>query len=245
MARSNPRTAKLMATTSRTRRRFGRIRKLPSGRYQASYIGPDGIVHNANETFPTKAMAERWLSLTEADMVRGEWAAPERRAETVGEWAERWLEQGQWRPGTERQYRQVVSTHVLARWKGVAVGDVAREDVRSWAAELANSGSSAATVRHAVGTLARILGLAVEAGTLTANPAVQLRLASPRPRRGLAVLTPEQVETLATEITRPEIRVGGNGSLGAGRLFRPDLGLWVRLAAYCGLRAGEIGALLL
>lgn len=125
----------------------------------------------------------------------------------------------------------MVSTHVLPRWKSVSVGDVTREDVRAWAAELADSGSSAATVRHAAGTLARILGLAVEAGALTANPAVQLRLASPRPRRGLAVLTPEQVEALAREIEHPEIRVGGNGSLGAGRPFRPELRLWVRLAA--------------
>jgi len=227
----------------RTRRRFGRIRKLPSGRWQAGYTGPDGTVHGADQTFSTKAAAERWLSLAEADIVRGEWSAPERRAETVGEWADRWLAQGQWKPGTNRQYRQVVSTHVLPRWESVSVGAVAREDVRAWAAELTGGGSSAATVRHAVGTLARILGLAVEAGALTANPATQLRLASPRPRRGLEVLTPEQVEALATEIAQPEIRVGGNGSLGAGRTFRPDLALWVRIGAYCGLRAGEIGAL--
>lgn len=45
------------------RRRFGSIRKLPSGSYQARYPGPDGVVRPADETFETKANAEDWLGL--------------------------------------------------------------------------------------------------------------------------------------------------------------------------------------
>ena len=36
------------------RRRFGYVRKLPSGRYQASYLGPDGRRRTAPETFDRK-----------------------------------------------------------------------------------------------------------------------------------------------------------------------------------------------
>jgi hypothetical protein len=35
-----------------TRRSFGYIRRLPSKRYQASYIGPDLARHAAPDTFP-------------------------------------------------------------------------------------------------------------------------------------------------------------------------------------------------
>ena len=38
----------------RSRRGFGAIRKLPSKRWQASYVGPDEARHTAPTTFATK-----------------------------------------------------------------------------------------------------------------------------------------------------------------------------------------------
>src|SRR5882724_7618637 len=55
------------------RRRFGTIRKLPSGRFQASFIGPDGNRQPAPNTFGTKTDAGRWLTKVEADLLRGSW----------------------------------------------------------------------------------------------------------------------------------------------------------------------------
>ena len=40
------------------KRGFGSIRKLPSGRYQARYTGPDGGEHKAPKTFAEKIDAE-------------------------------------------------------------------------------------------------------------------------------------------------------------------------------------------
>ena len=57
---------------SARRRRFGLVRKLPSGRYQARYPGPDGIVRPADDTFGTKTEAENWLTLKEAEILEGE-----------------------------------------------------------------------------------------------------------------------------------------------------------------------------
>jgi hypothetical protein len=54
-----------------TRRRFGAIRKLPSGRFQARYRAPDGLERRAPETFDTKTDAEVWLTRIEADLIRG------------------------------------------------------------------------------------------------------------------------------------------------------------------------------
>jgi hypothetical protein len=45
------------------RRRFGNIRKPPSGRWQASYVAPDGLRRYADGTFDRKGDAERWLAV--------------------------------------------------------------------------------------------------------------------------------------------------------------------------------------
>lgn len=43
------------------RRAFGSIRKIPSGRFQARYTGPDGQKYPAPSTFARKSDADAWL----------------------------------------------------------------------------------------------------------------------------------------------------------------------------------------
>lgn len=86
-------------------RDFGNVRKLPSGRYQARYRGPDGVRYPAPTTFTTKKAANAWLSDVQSDIERGRWKSPEQlaaddaltaalRAEvlTVAELANVWME---------------------------------------------------------------------------------------------------------------------------------------------------------
>ena len=47
-----------MANSKGRRRRFGAIRRLPSGRYQVRYTSPDGVMRPADDTFETKAQGE-------------------------------------------------------------------------------------------------------------------------------------------------------------------------------------------
>ncbi|MHB1507971.1 MAG: tyrosine-type recombinase/integrase [Acidimicrobiales bacterium] len=228
----------------RPRRRFGRVRKLPSGRYQAGYLAPDGSVIYAEQTFPTKAMADRFLVLTESALVGGTWTSPERQRETVGEWAKRWMAGGHaWKPKTKAWHTWLLRCHVLPRWGDTAIGDVRREDVRTWATELGASGLSAMTVRHIVGVLGRVFVLAVDSEAIPVNPCVALRLPSPRRQHEMRFLTVKQVEALATAISHPEIRLAGHGAGPHWRTDRSDLALAIRLAAYCGPRAGELWAL--
>lgn len=56
---------------AKRRRDFGAVRKLPSSRYQASYAAPDGFRRVASGTFPTKGDAQAWLTLREAELLRG------------------------------------------------------------------------------------------------------------------------------------------------------------------------------
>jgi hypothetical protein len=57
-------------------RRFGNIRKLPSGRFQIRYPGPDSRMRTGADTYETKAWADRALSLIEAQLTTGEWTDP-------------------------------------------------------------------------------------------------------------------------------------------------------------------------
>lgn len=53
---------------ARTKRSFGQVDKLPSGRFRARYTGPDGQRHKAPLTFDTKGDAETWLTLRRSEL---------------------------------------------------------------------------------------------------------------------------------------------------------------------------------
>jgi len=63
-------------TDTRARRSWGKIRKLPSGMFQASYVGKDLLRHPAPMTFTSRMDAERWLSDERRLMEWGNWTPP-------------------------------------------------------------------------------------------------------------------------------------------------------------------------
>jgi len=66
--------------TRGTRQWFGNVRKLPSGRLQARYTGPDGQEHRAPITFDIKGDAQTWLAMQSAAITESRWkAGPHRR----------------------------------------------------------------------------------------------------------------------------------------------------------------------
>src|SRR6516165_6438136 len=70
---------------------FGSVRKLPSGRYQASYWHK-AARHTATHTFVRKSDASSWLSTVEADIKRGSWVDPAGGQMTTADLAARWLD---------------------------------------------------------------------------------------------------------------------------------------------------------
>jgi len=61
-----------MASSHKTRRAFGGVRRLPSGRYQATYWH-NGKQFKGEGTFVAKTDAHKWLTTVEADLHRGQW----------------------------------------------------------------------------------------------------------------------------------------------------------------------------
>jgi Phage integrase, N-terminal SAM-like domain len=153
-------------------RRFGSVRKRESGRYQARYPGPDGQLRSAPETFARKADAERYLTLIDAQMMRGEWTDPERGKIRLQDYAETWIpERAGLRPRTVELYRWLLKRHITPHLGGVELGKPNAQMIRAWRAKLIAEGISATMTAKAYRLLRAVLMTAVdEDKLLRANP---------------------------------------------------------------------------
>lgn len=130
-----------------TRRGFGRIRKCqPSGRYQASYVGPDDQLHKAPKTFDAREDAEGWLTDRRREIDRDLWSPPatteqkktKRKAEIkFGVFAEKWLETRRvkgrpLRPRTKAHYEALLNDQILPTFRRRAIRSITIEDVERW-----------------------------------------------------------------------------------------------------------------
>lgn len=74
-----------------SRRTFGGIRKLPSGRYQVRYNDHAGRRLTAPHTFATKREADAWVATSQADLLRGSWRDPDIGSQTLATYLADWL----------------------------------------------------------------------------------------------------------------------------------------------------------
>lgn len=158
------------------KRRFGRVRQLPSGRWQARYPGPDGKDHSAPYTFKNKRDADQWLTLKEADIKRGDWLDPAAGAIPFREYAAEWIEQRDLSPKTLELYEGLLRSHLNPTLGDTGIGDIKEEDVRKWRAERLKSGPKSlppfgpVTVAKGYRLLRAILNTAVRDKRIKENP---------------------------------------------------------------------------
>ncbi len=203
------------------RRAFGNLRKLPSGRWQASYWH-EGRRHVAPETFATKTDAQAWLSTQQADIVRGSWTERPTAKITFADYSASWLaRQAHLRPRTEELYRFLLRRHVLPTFGPLYVSAVTTKDVVDWHRKLV--ATVPGTAPKCFRLLRQVLGAAVDEGFLAKSPAV-IKGASQEARRDEAIPTADDLRRLA-EAVDPRYRA------------------MVWLAGACGLRFGELAAL--
>jgi hypothetical protein len=95
------------------RRSFGNVRRLPCGRWQVRYYGPDGLRRSAPDTYERKRDAELALSKLEADLSRGDWFDPDAGSMTLGAFGGAWLREHQGLADTTRErYEIAFRVHV-------------------------------------------------------------------------------------------------------------------------------------
>jgi integrase len=190
--------------------------------YRVQYRDPAGRMRG--KVFVRKVDAERWLLENEAAKLKGGWVDPRSGRIRFVDLAERWwASTAALKPSTRDQYRKLLDRHVLPSFEQAQVGALDRLAVAEWLAGLIGQGTSAIRARDAYRVLRLVLAAGVDGGMLVVNPAVGVRLPRVAPVE-MHFLTAAEVERLAQAI-------------------RPPYGVLVDMAAYSGMRAGELAAL--
>jgi integrase len=155
------------------RRPFGRVRTLPSGHFQARYLGPDGRERSAG-TFTTKREADAALAKARTELGQHGWKDPQRGQQKVADYAARWIAERDLRPRTREVYEAELLRRIEPRLGRIPLADLTREHVASWhsslLSDLPTSRRGSSGVARAYRLLHAICATAVDHGHLVANP---------------------------------------------------------------------------
>jgi len=208
------------------RRGWGWIRRLPSKRWQASYVGPDLIRHRAPTTYTAKMDAEHWLAAERRLIERGEWTPPSYRAAvkqakaiTLQQYADTWLEQRDIRPRTRTQYEALLRDHINPILGQVPLRNINPETIRAWYAATLKDKPTYRS--HAYRLVRTIMGTAVTDGLIEANPCHIPKAATAKTNHKADILDVADVAKLADTIDAKYKAL-------------------ILISAWCGLRWGEV-----
>ena len=182
------------------RRRFGSVRRLPSGRYQARYLGPDGVFRPADDTFETKTDAEVWLTRKEAEILEDDWIDPDAGEVLLSDYGATWIdERPGLRPKTVTLYRYLLRSHIAPYFPAMTIAQLKLATVRRWRKKLLDNGVSPVTAAKAYRLLRAIMNTAVDDGLIRRNPC-RIKGAGNEDSPERPVLTVPQVYALADAI---------------------------------------------
>jgi integrase len=182
----------------RNRRGFGRIRQFKSGRWQASYTGPDGGVYIAPSTFDVKVDAEGWLHQRRVEIDRELWnpssGQEERPGAPFGDYAEGWLKQRGIKERTREHYRKLLDNHILDTFSDVELRDINPAAVRLW---YSTTAVGTPTMRaHAYSLLRAIMQTALADDLIDSNPCRIVGASTSRRVHKIRPATLEELQTL-------------------------------------------------
>lgn len=209
------------------RRGFGGIRRLPSGRLQAYYTGPDGRRHVGPTTFTAKVDAEAWLMAERRLITDDRWHSPADRARSArhaptlfGDYAERWLDRRTLKPRTRAHYRKILDEFLLPAFADDPLAEITPADVTAWHHDLGQR--TGPTYRaHAYSLLRTIMRTAIDDDQIAVSPC-RIRGAGSTKRR--VKIEPATLDQLATILSAMPAK------------YRA----MVLLSSWCGLRYGEV-----
>jgi integrase len=209
------------------KRYFGNVRKLPSGRLQARYTGPDGATYTGPVTFDSRQYADAWLSRVHGDIQAGRWVSPDAekvadRPQFFGAYARAWLAGRDLSPSTRLLYTNTLA-HVLPAFGDLALPSITPAMVREWHAGLRDE--TGPTMRaHSYALLRTILNTAVADDVIPVNPCRVRGAGQAKRARTIRAASLGELEALVKAL--PE-------------RYR----LMALLAAWCALRFGELAEL--
>lgn len=209
----------------------GAVRQLPSGRWQARHVGPDGLQRPAPVTFDTKLDATSWLAEQQRRVAAGIWSPPESSAASPGraaaaptlrEYVDVWLSGRRIRPTTRAQYESFLRGHILPPLGDLRIDEVTPFVVRRWRDQVAPGRETTAAKTYLL--LASIMGDAVRDGVIDRSPCTIRGGGRIERQHDVVVLSAHDIRAL--EEAMPE-----------------RMRLLVTLGAWCALRYGEAAEL--
>lgn len=209
------------------RRGFGHTRRLPSKRWQASYIGPDTARHTAPTTFETAEDAAEWLAAERRLSQGDDWTPPITRrydqlavdASLFVTYSAAWLADRDLKPTTRQHYASLLDRQISPTFGHVRLADITPASVRAWHAAM---GTKTPTLRaHAYGLLRTILGTAVDDREIAVNPCHIRGAGNTKRVKKVKPATLAELETITASMPLK---------------YRP----MVLLASWCALRFGEL-----
>lgn len=218
---------------STTRRGFGSIKTMRSGRYQASYVGPDTARHAAPSTFLARMDAEGWLAAERRLIELDCWTSPASReaaknvedALTFRAYTNTWLPERaatkSLAPRTVAEYRRYLDKYILPAIGDIKLADVTTATVRAFVVSLGSD--SPGSNFNVCALLKSIMATATEDDLVPRNPCAKLNLK-------------KQERSIAEPATLAELKI-------IKAALPERLRLMVDLAAWCALRFGEVAEL--
>lgn len=224
---------------------WGATRKLPSGRYQASYVNK-GQRYTAPSTFDALTDARGWLTAQRVAIQNGTWVSPDHTAakkaaseQTLAAYAADWIKtrtnaKGEpLRPRTREEYERLLRAPgtrdpedkggPIAPLLELPLDTITPAQVRTWRTELLNTGKLTTTGR-AYDLVKSILKTAVDDGILDRNPCQVRGGSSTATGRKVVPPTDAELDVIIDSIA-------------------PRFRALVIIAAAAGLRFGEVTAL--
>jgi integrase len=201
-------------------------------RWLARWVDHDG--NERSRSFDRKAEAQHHVAEVTGKMAGGTYADPRRAGATFGTLADQWVaSKATLKPKTYAGYEALLETLILPKWRDVKLRDIDHAGVQRWITWLSTDpdarqrgkdrgGLSGARVIQAHQVLHQVLGFAVRAKYIAANPADAIQL----PRKA----TPEKIA-----LTHDQVRQLAEAS--------SEISTMVYTLAYSGIRYGEAAAL--
>ena len=193
-----------------TKRSFGHIRKLPSGKHQASFTSPGGKRVNAPYTFLTRGDASAWLAGEEVRIRSGAWSPPvSLEPETPSGFRfENFVERhiclqtnsdgSLLRESTKNLYRRLLRVN-LSKFHGVSMESITSAQISEWWADSISSGKKTIASK-AYKLLSASMNRAVGEKVIPSNPCMVRGAQSAKTGKRISVPTVEEVALIAKNI---------------------------------------------
>lgn len=217
-----------MAEETKSRRSFGQVRKLPSGKFQARYRR-NGVWYPAPVTFSTEKRAAATLDAIELDIEAGRWTPPTKakgkpdKPATFREYASVWLAERGIEQTTRDHNAQLLRDHINPTFGATPLPEITADAVRTWHAKLGRKNIPVQR-SHAYGLLRTIMNTALDDELIAANPCRIKGAGRAKTTKKMRPATPEELAIIVREM--PE-----------------RLRVMVQLAVWCSLRFGELAEL--